>query len=367
MAEFGWRSQASVADWLFAEGYRFEFTQAIRLLEIIAAREDVATPAEGYVPLGSGPDLSREAAQLRARIGFGFPPREVAAVDAPKTTRPATLTANFFTLAGGRAPLPDWVAELALQAERNHDTGLRDFLDLFHHRLLSLQYRLRLHHRPWLQPALLEPSFPGARTAANRARNSMSGYLLSLMGLHANELRHRMPIGDEELLPYAGLLWQQPRSATGLQRILEHALGVKVAVVEQIGIWRRIEPEDRTCIGRAQRGPRAARNHVLGRSAVLGRRVWDAQGRVDIVLGPLRFAQFERFAPQSEGYARLSALVRFYCGEMLDVHLELRLAAGEAPGLRLNHANLNRTSWLRPAASKEHRARVALLPSAPAA
>jgi type VI secretion system protein ImpH len=366
MAEFGWRGDRSLREWLFAEGYRFDFTQAIRLLEILGQRNPADAPVEGYAPLGSGPDPDREAARLRAKIGFGFPPREVATVDAPRQAEPATLTANFFALAGGRAPLPDWVAELALQAERNHDTGLRDFLDLFHHRLLSLLYRLRLHHRPWLDPSLSQPSFPAINTAPKRAGNPMSNYLLSLMGLHQAELRGRMAIGDEELLPYAGLFWQKPRSAVGLQRILQHALGVPVAIQEHIGVWRPIEPEDRTCIGRSTRGPRAARNHSLGHSTVLGRRVWDAQGRIDIALGPLRYQQFEDFFPRNAGYARISALVRFYCGEMLDVHLELRLAPGEASALRLQRARLSRTAWLRPGAQRERSIHLPLLPAASA-
>ena len=35
MAAFGWQREKSVHEWLFTEAYRFDFFQAVRLLELI--------------------------------------------------------------------------------------------------------------------------------------------------------------------------------------------------------------------------------------------------------------------------------------------------------------------------------------------
>ena len=368
-APFGWRGDASLKDWIVNEGYRFEFLQAVRLLESMAAQEleEKAQQDEGthaketpYVPLATGPDFERESVRLRAAIHFKFPPREIDSIhQAPRGKRNSEveaghdrreLFANFFALAGARSPLPDWVAELLLEQERIGNSGFRDFLDIFHHRLLALHYRVQLAHRPWLDPKLLATSANG-ETGALRARNTMARYLLSFAGVGIPELQAQMPVGDEELLPFAGLLWHNPRSLAGLTRLVEHTFKINTRVRQRLGMWRTIEPEDRTRIA----GSRPARvkgesvsavNNVLGKTTVLGSQVWDAQGRFDLVLGPLSFDKAQQFLPGQDGHRRVKALLRFYAGDMFTVKLVL-LVKDPAPS-RLGRARLNWTSWLRP-------------------
>ena len=371
---FGWRGEASLKDWVVAEGYRFEFLQAVRLLEAIAAREhqekqpkNAGAEAEAapYVPLATGPDFEREAVRLRAAVHFKFPPREVDSIhQAPRGKRTPEreaghdrreLFANFFTLAGARSPLPDWVAELLLEQERIGDSSLRDFLDIFHHRLLALHYRVQLTHRPWLDPKLLASPSEG-EAGAVRARNTMARYLLSFAGAGIPELQNRMPVGDEELLPFAGMQWQNPRSQAGLNRLVEHTFKIKTQVRQRIGIWRTVEPEDRTRIAglrpaRVKGEPVTAVNNVLGRTTVLGSRVWDAQGRFDLVLGPISFDKAQQFLPGENNHERLKALLRFYAGDMFTVKLIVLVKDPASP--RLGRARLNWTSWLRPGRARE--------------
>ncbi|MEO8735820.1 MAG: type VI secretion system baseplate subunit TssG [Edaphobacter sp.] len=352
----GWRSSLSVSQWLFDEGYRFEFIQALRLLEQLDSSISHKPPGE------SAP--GHESFRLRSAVGFNFPPSEINSVIPPAThgDKPE-LIANFFSLAGSSAPLPDWVAELLMQQERNRDTGLSDFLDIFHHRLLSLLYRVRLRHRPWLDPALIAPTNSSSQTSSSnqvRSQNRMAGYLLAFSGLGLQELRSRLPVQDEELLPYAGLLWQRPRSMVGLERILTHAFSVGISSIQMIGVWRQLEPEDWTRLG-ASRGDRRAftqsigQNNSLGRTAVLGKRAWDAQGRFDIAVGPLTFQQFQDFLPGGPLHKRLTSLVRFYAGEFLDCGIRLRLAPSDVPATRLGKSRLGWTSWLRTKPAKHAR------------
>lgn len=348
LANHGWRSSLSVSQWLFDEGYRFEFIQALRLLEQLDASISHKSPGEAAP--------GHESFRLRSAVGFNFPPSEISSVIPPATQNgKSELIANFFSLAGSSAPLPDWVAELLMQQARNRDTGLRDFLDIFHHRLLSLLYRIRLRHRPWLDPALTTRTHSSSQTSSSnrvRSQNRMAGYLLAFSGLGLQDLRNRLPVQDEELLPYAGLLWQRPRSMVGLERILTHAFSVGISSIQMIGVWRRLEPEDWTRLGGSNRNRRAftqsiGQNNSLGRTAVLGRRAWDAQGRFDIIVGPLTFEQFQGFLPGGPLYKRLTALVRFYAGELLDCGIRLRLAPSEIPTTRLGKSHLGWTSWLR--------------------
>ena len=343
----GWRSSPSVSEWLFAEGYRFELVQALRLLD------QLDTSIKQKVPGESAP--GHESFKLRSAVGFNFPPSEIHSITPPSThgSKPE-LVANFFSLAGSSAPLPDWVAELLMKQARNRDTGLRDFLDIFHHRLLTLLYRIRLRHRPWLDPALAAPNSAASQTPGSnqvRSQNRMSGYLLAFVGLGLEELRNRLPISDEELLPYAGLLWQSPRSMVGLERILTHAFSIEVHSVQMIGVWRQLERDDWTRLGmrRDQQNGftrSAGQNNSLGQTTVLGTRAWDSQGRFDIVLSPLTFQQFQDFLPGGALYIKLAALVRLYAGDLVDCGIRLRLPPSEIPMTRLGKSCLGWTSWL---------------------
>jgi type VI secretion system protein ImpH len=362
LARHGWRSSSSISEWLFAEGYRFEFIQALRLLEQLETsinHNPVTERAPGHEPF-----------QLRSAVGFNFPPSEVRSVSPGATTdaKPELIT-NFFSLAGSAAPLPDWIAELLIQQTRNRDNGIRDFLDIFHHRLLTLLYRVRLRHRPWLEPTLADSNNTSAPTRTSnqvRAQNRMSGYLLAFTGLGLPELRNRLPIGDEELLPYVGLLWQRPRSMAGLERILAHAFSVPIRSRQMIGLWRRIERNDWTRLG-TQRLERQSftqsrgQNNALGHTAVLGTRTWDSQGRFDLIVGPLSLPQFQSFLPGGASHKKLTALVRFYAGDLLDYGICLSIAPAEVPPMRLSKSRLGWTSWLKTKSSKTPR-HITLLP-----
>jgi type VI secretion system protein ImpH len=358
----GWRSSSSVSQWLFAEGYRFEFIQALRLLEQLGASISHNPPKD----LAPG----REPFQLRSAVGFNFPPSEVRSVSPGATpdTKPELIT-NFFSLAGSAAPLPDWIAELLIQQSRNRDNGIRDFLDIFHHRLLTLLYRVRLRHRPWLEPTLTGSNNMSAHARASnqtRTQNRMSGYLLAFTGLGLPELRNRLSIGDEELLPYAGLLWQRPRSMAGLERVLAHAFSVQIRSRQTIGLWRRIERGDWTRLGTHRRERQTftqsrGQHNALGHTTVLGTRTWDSQGRFDIIVGPLNLEQFQSFLPGGASHKKLTALVRFYAGDLLDCGIRLSIVPVEVPATRLSKSRLGWTSWLKTKPAKDTR-HITLLP-----
>ena len=56
---YGWGKQAAIEDWLFAEGHRFDFFQAVRLLEIIHTQHD-----DRLVPPGQSADPAKEIVVL---------------------------------------------------------------------------------------------------------------------------------------------------------------------------------------------------------------------------------------------------------------------------------------------------------------
>lgn len=334
MQKFGWRQRNSVREWLFAEGYRFEFFQALRLLEQIASTEVIQNNLSRGRALSSAPPTLQGTVdpfsliRLRSQISFAFPASEVSAVRlASAKPFAAELITPLMCLGGAKGPLPDAFSELVLERLKQRDSALSDFLDLFHHRFLLLLYQSQKRTRLWLG-------------AVNPPSSKFAGYLFSFAGVGRPEIRKQVALPEQAYMAYAGLFWQQPRSAVGLQQILSSYLGVSVKIVQLRGGWRFIEREDQTAIGRT------AQNQELGINTVIGKRFWSMQSGFDIEIGPLSLDKFEAFLPGERRFADLCSLVRFYAGEGLSFCLKLKLKSHEIPGLHLGKNHLGWTSWL---------------------
>lgn len=319
MAAFGWQRERSLEEWLFAEAYRFDFFQAVRLLELIFPE---------CAAVGEGAEPEKEPVRFSARVGFDFPAGEVQDLVPAKDNSAPRMITNFLGLAGVTGPLPAPLAELVLERLREKDTGLRDFLDIFNHRLISLMYRTRKLHRVSLSSSTPE-------------HGPMANYLYAFLGLGLSGLRNRMEIGDRAFLPYAGLLNQRPRSVVGAERIFSDYFQVPVKLEQFAGGWRQIHEDQWTTIGLK------GKNQILGQSVTLGTRIWDQQGRFWIIVGPLRFEQFQQFLPDGKAYRPLRAMIRFYAGEEFEFRIRLKLRAAEIPELKLGKAKLGWTTWLK--------------------
>ena len=330
---YGWGKQAAVEDWLFAEGHRFDFFQAVRLLEIIHTLN-----GERLVPPGQSADPTKEIVHFRSEVKLDFPSSDVAQVkrkkDIPQSEQPkapAEMTVNFLGLAGCLGALDIPSTELVLQRTSHNDKALRDFLDIFNHRLVSLLYRIRKHHRVGLG-------------SASPGDDQIARYLYSLIGMGTPRLQGRMQIRDRALLYYAGILAQQPRSMAGLQRILTDYFQVNVKTTQFVGQWCELEEDQWTTIGES------GTNQRLGRdTCVLGTRVWDQHARFEIELGPLSLEDFESFLPTEWRFGVLCDLVRFYVKDEFEFNIRLILKADEIPAVELStEPALSWMSWLGP-------------------
>ncbi|MCR6632319.1 MAG: type VI secretion system baseplate subunit TssG [Magnetospirillum sp.] len=326
------RSARSLIRRLAGEPHRFALLQAVRLAEY--ARPEA-------VPLGQGIDPAREAVRLKGSLSRGFPASDVAGWQQEGDGGMPVLTSAFLSLGGAFGPLPPPVSELALERSRRGDDGIRDFLDSFNHRLLSLFVRAKRAHRPALQPGRPEDT-------------QFAALLWALLGLRTPGLRQslgrkpraRLHGHERALLECAGLLNQRPVSLHALERLLIHAFAVPVKGTPFVGRWLRLDPEQYTVLGRP------GRNVRLGQGAVLGRRVWDQSAAIRMELGPLSLNRLLRFLPGSETHRALRTLLGYALSGSTQVELKLVVPPGQVPPMRLWTANPRRaprlgwTSWL---------------------
>jgi type VI secretion system protein ImpH len=320
MASADRNERASLVEALLDDPHSWEFFQVVRILERAAAER---------MGVGLGPDPEREAVRFRADPRLSFPAYEVTRVEREQDDDPYEVTVSFLGLVGTQGPLPRADTERVLRRLQRRDRGLADFLDLFHHRLVSLFYRARQKHRAALR---IQPP----------ERSPMAAALFASMGLGWPELRKAAPLPERALLGHAALLANRQRSAVGLERMLRRYFGVPVRVAQFVGAWRAIEPGDRTAIGLG------GRHRTLGRDAMVGARMWQQDGTIEVEFGPLSLEQFREFLP---GGSRLQAafeLVELYVRDACDVRLRPVLAAEEVPRLRLGgeDARLGWSTWL---------------------
>lgn len=312
MASPGRRSDSSldlseVEARLREEPYRFEFFQAIRLLERVFPNRK---------PLGRFTLPSEEVARLGAYPSLGFPASEIQHMDWAGDKAPF-MAVNFMGTTGRQGPLPHSYTTLILDRLRAGDRTLRDFLDLFHHRMLSFFYQAWEKYR-------------FAISYERGERDRFSHHLLDLIGLGTAGLQDRLAVPDDAFLFFAGIFGQRPHSASALEMLLNDYFEVPVEVVQLVGGWFRLDETTECCIGE-----RATPSEQLGRGAVVGDEVWNQQARARIRIGPLDLDQYLDFLPNGSAYEPLRALLRFWTNEEIDFEVQLILERGEVPGCEL--------------------------------
>ncbi|WP_207480967.1 type VI secretion system baseplate subunit TssG [Arenibaculum pallidiluteum] len=348
------RTDPPVGALLDEEPWRFDFAQALRLLEARARRRHAAAGGASNEAGAVDPPV-----RLRAADTLAYPATEVVALEHDGAGRgagpPAALVTSLFGLTGPLGVLPQHYTELLHAARREQNPAFRDFLDIFNHRLLTLFAQAAAKYR-------LDLSFE--RSAAG-APDPVTAALQALVGIHGAGLPPTLPpalpaplppnlpaavgqapaLDAATLVHYAGHLSQRRPSAAALQAILSDDLGVPVRIEPFRTAWLAVPPDEQSRLGTAF--------CTFDDDLLLGERSQSVQGSFRIVLGPLDYAAFRDFLPGGPGMARLAALARFQVGPDLDFDVQLVLRRAEVPECELAaggaaEPRLGWNAWLGP-------------------
>ena len=315
---------------------RFDFFQAVRLLERFARQN-----GHGREAVGTDADPNREAVRFGALPALSFPTGEIAAFSetpaghgaAQKSEgggqssgdgRPAPapeMLVSFLGLTGPNGVLPDHYTALLLARLRQKDTAYRDFLDLFHHRLVSH------FHRAWEK----------YRFAFRWERGRLAGedevlfthLLFSRVGLGTSGLRSRVRVPDATFAFYAGQFSRRLRPAVELERMLAEHFDVPVTIEQFHGQWLRLSKRDQSQLP----GPECPGGQFnrLGDGVVVGERVWNLEGKLRVRLGRLKLRQFWKFMPGRPALETLCQFVRAWVGPEFEFDVQAVLKAGNVP------------------------------------
>lgn len=292
---------------LYREPYVYGFFQAVRLLERLS---------QGRKPVGRFSAPSKEVVRFGAHVSLGFPASEIQSLE-PGGDGAPLMRVNFMGLVGPLGVLPLEYTRLVRERLQARDTTMRDFLDIFHHRMISLFYQAWEKYRFFVAWGRGE-------------RDRVGQHVLDLIGLGTPRLQSRLAVADEALVYYGGLLSQQPRSAAVLQQLLADYFEVPVAIEQFCGVWQPLDADSLCHVGEDS-GP----SELLGMGAVVGDEVWDQHSVVRIELGPLSLDRYLSFLPGGDDHDHLRDLTRLFAETEIDFEVRLILQRDEVPRCEL--------------------------------
>lgn len=338
------RFEPSVIQRLLDTPFRFQFFQAVRLIELWLKHQ------------GVGEDQAwAEHIRFTNRISLGFPAGEIEALrtDPPgiSYTEAALadalrrgellhlrLTPSFMGFLGGNGTLPSHYTErIAAHQLLEKDEGPRAFLDTFSQRAVALFYGAWRKYRLELQYE---------HRAMGKGKDHFLPLLLSLAGLGNKSLHDRLQaqhlgdaggpasdgVLDASLGHFAVALRQRPVSASLMQRVLADYFAVPLAIEQFVGCWYEVPLAHQTRLG--------FNNAVLGKAAMVGERVWQRDLRVRLRIGPLARADFLLFLPGAGGAGALQKMLTMFTGVCLEYEVQLILRASDVVGASLRSTRI---------------------------
>lgn len=306
-------------------------------------------------PGGDGP-YTREAVRFRHDPSLTFSAGDVSSIkwlEVPRSAEDALspkrhrfeVTTTFLGLSGAASPLPLFMSEEIAQAQ-DHDAIRREFLDIFHHRLVGFVFRIGV-------------KFELAREFSQDASDSWSKRILAAVGLDSWSRRRPQHIPLWRLLRLGPILGSQVRSAraieVALRDLCSEVIGdANVEVIQFAGGWVPLDGDQRTLL--------QTRNSVLGKSSVLGVQCYHRAGKAIVVIGPLQ-ENFRRLLQDGDLYPAVCELLGMMIPEPIELELDLVLAEHARPPFLLGPGDgrtLGIDSWLssRAGAAKETHLRV---------
>lgn len=320
-----WTTEHPLVRFVLQKPRSFEFFQLLHLIERLLPQ---------CAQIGRAGPAGDEPVRLRPSLSMSFPACDLDTMawteDALNGSGKLQVTTTFLGLYGTDSPLPTHFTE-SLMAEHEEDERVRGFLDLFHHRVLSLLFRVWTKYRYYV-------------TFRSDGSDPISQMVRGLLGIGTTGLSDALKVPPVRLFRYVGLLSQRPRSAAGLTGLLSDFFeGIDFDIEQCVGRWLPIQMNDCNRLG--------GRKCSLGQDFLLGDRIFDCSGKFRVKVGPVGFDDFQRFLPPGDAAADLAGLAQIYCADALQFDAEVTLRGAEVPDTPLGGqgllGRLAWTSWLK--------------------
>lgn len=242
----------------------------------------------------------RDIVTVRPELSMDFPGTDIADIEIHNNR--IRMDVTFLGLYGASSPLPNFYTEELIDEENDGYSTSREFLDILHNPIYHLFFESWKKYK--ISSLLLE-----------EGREDIEDIVCSLVGLGQKSLRENIPY-SKNLVKYAGLISQSPRSAEGLRSIISHYLRLRnVSIQECVSRKVKILDEQHALLGES--------SNVLGENVVIGEEIEDLSGKFRIIVHIEKSKDLKTIFPNHEHYQELKNLVAFYLDVPLEWDLEL--------------------------------------------
>ncbi|WP_282450274.1 type VI secretion system baseplate subunit TssG [Microbulbifer sp. CAU 1566] len=343
MASSRRRQSLSVIDQLQAEPYRFEFFQAVRLLEQAVLPGGVENNNFASEQLAGAAPPARELVRFKAQTSLSFVGADVLKVASrdlgdsisgseeiatrdDQAEKQWLMEIGFAGLIGSQGVTPYYLTEVVHRELREKNAALRDFLDVFHHRNISLLYQAWHKYQ-------LPVNYERGRLRQTREPDPFTQALAAVAGLGTSEMRYRMPVPDDALYGLAGHLGRQQCSAAALAGMIRQYFGLQVSIEQFQGQWDEL-PEDVLTRLPSPEYPQGV-NNCLGVDTIMGTHCFQAQNKFRVVIEPMAYEDHMTIAPGSDKLEALKSFIQFSAGIEMDFEISVTLGTGQVAPVQL--------------------------------
>lgn len=331
------RKDYSIIDNLKNNPQQFEFVQAVRVIECHYTHNFCTHDVNPYDILNVNTPAHLEVIRFTTAQNLAFPDTEIRFSEQTdiKNNTKWLLNVSFMGLTGPSGVLPYHYSELVNERTKHKDHALSVFFDYFNHHTISLFYQASIKYNYPLE-------FERRNKHIDSGNDNFTKALLSLSGLGTN---HRQSTLKELVAAYySGYFSHSIRSKHGLKSILSDYFKVNIEIQEFISQWLPIDNSALTHL--TSRFSHKGQNCQLGVNSILGTKSRHLQSKINILIGPIDYADINKFSPKSSNIRQLIEITKLYIGLTVDFDILLQVNFPNEPDpIKLTNKNSAMLGW----------------------
>lgn len=308
------KGKSSVYKNMFESPGSYAFVQAVDLIQASLRRQGLAGRLEP-IRFKVNPNLSFPASDIEdivVRQGEASAGYQV------------EMTMNLMGLHGAASPLPAYFTE-HVAIHQDSDDSLRDFFDIFNHKLITILYRTWRKYRYHLH-------------YEEGAKDKYSQRFFSFIGMGFSQIREAKTLNWSRLLAYMGLIAFKGDATGSLESTLRHYFNHQdLHIIPCIKRRVSIPKDQQSRLGEA--------NSILGRDFLIGEEVQDQTGKFRISIAHLTWNRFNSFLPDQPIFSELTSLIKTILQSRLQFDVELKLRPEEIRPFHIGRETVNRLGW----------------------